>query len=178
MQDVHLWKTQEQQSPLNPPWPPAEWDLSSDWRCASTIDYMKIWDKAKKHTHTHTHTNVHWRTHVIYSECQRTITYLHWISVPVNRVLRTWMMFRITPVEVKLERRICCVESTSAHFDCIFLQFAFHCAWERRRSLCVFIVRVDTGGSLSVFIQMSLCPSYTQFVYLYVHCWWWTWWHA
>lgn len=36
---VHLWRIQEQQFPLAPLWLLLQWDLSSDWQCASARDY-------------------------------------------------------------------------------------------------------------------------------------------
>ncbi len=44
-EDIHLLKTQEQQFPLNHPWPPPRWNPSSDWLCASAKDYIKWLDK-------------------------------------------------------------------------------------------------------------------------------------
>lgn len=124
--------------------------------------------------------------------------YLHWISMPINHVLWTWMMRTcVAPVKVKLKCSVCSIESTATHFNFIFCQFEFYCAMgEMERQVC--IVTVWLNRNIFIIIHTNSSVSFLdfwhnmqklfavkvrdiwkpQFVHLYVHCLWWTWWRA
>lgn len=54
--------------------------------------------------------------------------YLHWVSLPIDHVLRTGVMLGVAPVEVKLDRWVRPIEPTSTHLHVTFCQLELHWA--------------------------------------------------
>lgn len=90
--------------------------------------------------------------------------YLHWISMPINHVLWTWMMRTcVAPMKMKLKCSVCSTESTTTHFNFIFCQLEFDCAMgEIERQ--VYIVTVSLNRNISMIIHTNSSVSFLDFL--------------
>lgn len=88
----------------------------------------------------------------------QTLQYLHWISVVINHVLWTWMMFCITPVKVKLDCRIYSFESTPTHFNVVH-QVTFHCGKDGEISTRTNVLKYRyIFNSRCATVSVPVCP--------------------